>query len=181
MPTKTTKKTAAPPITELLHEDHLTVKDLFFQFEESEDDTEKETLVKKILKELYVHSTVEEEIVYPAVEDETEDAEDLVAEAENEHRVVKFLMAELSDMTADDEQFDAKVTVLCELVGHHIKEEEKEMFKKLRESDVDLEALAEEVMDRKQVLMQKPMPRMECSLSIEESKSKIKATNGKKR
>ncbi len=58
-------------------------------------------------------------------------------------------MAELSEMTADDDQFDAKVLVLCELVDHHIREEEKEMFKKLRESEADLEDLAEQVQNKK--------------------------------
>jgi hemerythrin superfamily protein len=127
---------------------------------------EKENLVKQILTELFIHSKVEEEIVYPAVKDKGEDAEDIIDEAENEHRVVKFMMAELSKMSAEDEQFEAKVTVLCELVNHHIKEEEKEMFKKLRESDADLNSLAQEVLTRKDELTAQPLPTMSCSLAM---------------
>lgn len=160
------KSSAAADVTSLLHDDHQKVRNLFFDFEKAEDDLEKENLVKQILTELFIHSKVEEEIVYPAVKDKGEDAEDIIDEAENEHRVVKFMMAELSKMSAEDEQFEAKVTVLCELVNHHIKEEEKEMFKKLRESDADLNSLAQEVLTRKDELTAQPLPTMSCSLAM---------------
>ena len=184
MATKTAKKAATLTVTELLHEDHLKVKDLFFQFTETESSDVKEQLVRQILTELFIHATVEEEIVYPAVEEEADDAEDLIDEAETEHHVVKVLMAELSKMTSQDDQFEAKVTVLCELVSHHIHEEEKEMFQKLRESDADLEELAEQVQERKQSLIGKPLPEMNVTLSIgSESKEsnvrKVVAKNGK--
>jgi hemerythrin superfamily protein len=184
MATKTAKKAATLTVTELLHEDHLKVKDLFFQFTETESSDVKEQLVRQILTELFIHATVEEEIVYPAVEEEADDAEDLIDEAETEHHVVKVLMAELSKMTSQDDQFEAKVTVLCELVSHHIREEEKEMFQKLRESDADLEELAEQVQQRKQSLIGKPLPEMNVTLSIgspntESSVRKVVTKNGK--
>ncbi len=166
MPRGKAKSTMTQEVTELLHQDHQKVRELFFQFSATEDGDEKENLVKQILTELYVHSTVEEEIIYPNVKEEADEGEELVDEAETEHRVVKFLMAELSEMSADEEQFDAKVTVLCELVNHHIREEEKEMFKKLRESGADLHELSEQVQERKQELQGQPLPSMECSLSI---------------
>lgn len=180
-------KSAAPEVTELLHEDHKKVRDLFFKFSKSEDNSEKDELVKEILTELFIHSTVEEEIVYPACEEEAEDTKNLVDEAENEHRVVKFLMAELSKMNAESDQFEAKVTVLCELVNHHIKEEEKELFKKLRESGADLNELAEQVEARKEELKGEPLPVMDASLSIggadedagEDEKEKEKEVNMK--
>lgn len=173
------KKAVMMEVTELLHEDHLKVRDLFFQFKKAEEEAEKEKLVKEILTELHIHSTVEEEIVYPTVEDEAEEGGELVDEAETEHRVVKFLMAELSEMSAEDDQFDAKVLVLCELVDHHIREEEKEMFKKLRESDADLEGLAEQVQERKEELKALPLPKMECSLEITEAVMKSAKTSKK--
>lgn len=168
MPRIKAKTAVASDITQLLHEDHQKVRELFFQFDKAEDEAEKEELVKQIITELYVHAKVEEDIVYPNVEEEAEDAQDLVDEAENEHRMVKYLMAELSQMTADEDQFDAKVTVLCELVTHHIREEEKEMFKKLRESGADLEELAQQVQEAKEELMAEPIPPMQASLSIGE-------------
>jgi len=166
MPRAKTK--TAIDVTELLHQDHMKVSELFFQFSKAEDDTEKEDLVKQILTELHVHAKVEEEIVYPSVEEEAEDGEELVGEANVEHRMVKYLMAELSEMAGDDEELDAKVTVLCELVKHHVREEEKEMFKKLRESGADLEELAEQVQERKEELMAEPLPTMNATLEIGE-------------
>ncbi len=139
-------------VIQLLHRDHQLVRELFFQFSQAEESKEKAELVKSILKELEIHAAVEEEIVYPAIREEAEDAEDMMDEADTEHHVVKLLMAELAKMKPSDDYFDAKVTVLCEMVDHHVKEEEKEMFEKMSESDLDLEALAQEVMARKQEL-----------------------------
>ncbi|HIA52789.1 MAG TPA: hemerythrin domain-containing protein [Candidatus Melainabacteria bacterium] len=160
------KAKTAMDVTELLHQDHMKVSELFFQFSKSEDEAEKEDLVKQILTELHVHAKVEEEVVYPAVEEDAEEGDELVGEAEVEHKMVKYLMAELSEMTGDDEELDSKVTVLCELVKHHVREEEKEMFKKLRESGADLEELAEQVQSRKEELMAEPLPTMKATLAI---------------
>jgi hemerythrin superfamily protein len=165
MISRKTKKPPVQPITELLHEDHQKVYDLFFKFDEAEKGSEKERILKQILMELYVHSAVEEEIVYPAVKEEGSDAEDLTEEAETEHRMVKYLMAELSNMKSSEDLFEAKVTVLCELVKHHVREEEKEMFEKLRESDAN-EELSRRVMERKEALMNKPMPSMKANLMV---------------
>ena len=166
MASRTTKQPSTLDITELLHEDHQRVRNLFFDFTAAETNSEKEKLVKQILTELFVHAKVEEEIVYPAVEEDAEEGEDLVDEAETEHKMVKYLMAELSEMRASDDKFEAKITVLCELVEHHVREEEKEMFKNLRESDADLEDLAAQVIARKQELMAQPLPKMESTLTI---------------
>lgn len=156
-------------VTELLHQDHMKVSELFFQFSKAEDESEKEDLVKQILTELHVHAKVEEEVVYPTVEDEAGEGEELVGEANVEHKMIKYLMAELSQMSGDDEELDAKVTVLCELVKHHVREEEKEMFKKLRESGADLEDLAEQAQERKEELMAEPLPAMSATLEIGEA------------
>lgn len=166
MPSVKAKNAVKLEITQLLHQDHVKVKELFFQFHEAEDESKKESLCKEILTELFIHSTVEEEVVYPVVQRKAEEGEELVDEAETEHRVVKFLMAELSKMEASDEKFDAKVTVLCELVSHHIAEEEKEMFKKLRDSGANLEKLGQEAQAKKEELMGQDFPAMEALLSI---------------
>ncbi|HEY9718325.1 MAG TPA: hemerythrin domain-containing protein [Trichormus sp.] len=176
-------KTNAKPktdVTLLLHEDHQKVRNLFFDFNNEKKESTKEALVKQILTELFIHATVEEEIVYPCTRKEADDADDLLDEAETEHHVVKFLMAELSNMTAKDDQFEAKVTVLCELVNHHVREEEKEMFKKLRESGADLEQLSEQVLARKAQLQQQPLPPMSSALSIGKKPAKQAASPAKK-
>ncbi|MBS1990885.1 MAG: hemerythrin domain-containing protein [Cyanobacteria bacterium SZAS LIN-3] len=153
-------------ITELLHNDHQAVRELFFAFSNSEDEGEKERLVKQILTELFIHAKVEEELVYPLLDDAGEDGEEIKGEAENEHRVVKFLMAEISQLDADSDELKSKITVLCELIEHHVKEEEKEMFEMLRESGNDLESIAEEVTKMKAQLKKEGLPAMKATLEI---------------
>jgi hemerythrin superfamily protein len=147
-------------VIQLLHDDHRKVKEMFFQYEQLKDHKDKEELVKTILKELYVHSAAEEEIVYPAVRKQAEDADCMMDEADTEHHVVKVLITELSEMKATDDHYDAKVMVLGELVDHHVKEEEKEMFHKMEEAEMDLEKLAEKVNERKMALQAEPIPKI---------------------
>ena len=161
---KPAKSLTAPDcmdVLHILHQDHQNVAELFFQYSELEKDdyTGKQALASEIIKELFVHAKAEEELVYPAVRKADHDAEDMMNEADTEHHVVKFLLSELSEMSAEDDHFDSKICVLGELVNHHVQEEEKEIFEALRESDVDLEALGEKVSKRKEELAQGPMPK----------------------
>lgn len=148
----------AEDILQVLHREHMKVDELFFQFAKSEDESEKKSLVEQITLALSLHAKVEEEIVYPEVRDGEQENEDLMDEAETEHHLVKFLIAELRHMNPSDEQYDAKVTVLCELVKHHVEEEEKEVFEKLKDSDADLNELGRKFLERKASLSQKPLP-----------------------
>ena len=87
-----------------------------------------------MLAALEVHTTLEEELFYPAVKQKTDrDGKDLVAEALEEHHVVTTLMAELKGLDPADERYDAKFKVLMETVTHHIEEEEGEMFPEAKE------------------------------------------------
>ncbi len=82
------------------------------------------------------------------------DGKELVAEAVEEHHVVKVLLGELSAMSAEDESFDAKVTVLMENVRHHVEEEESELLPQSEEllGDEELARLGEEMAARKKQL-----------------------------
>jgi len=146
-------------LLQILHKDHRTVSELFFQYSQKDQDKEKKAIVAEIIKELTLHAKAEEEIVYPAVRNGEEDVEDLMDEADTEHHVVKFLLAELGEMSPKDDHYDSKVTVLCELVKHHVDEEEKEMFEKIKLSDLDLDALGKEFLERKEALAKKPLPK----------------------
>jgi hypothetical protein len=157
--TKTRARTASrktPNAINLLMEDHANVRKMFKQFEkqhEKMEDAEKAELVQKICMELTLHAQVEEEIFYPAAREAIEE-QDLLDEAEVEHASAKELIAQLQSMQPGDELYDAKVTVLGEYVDHHVKEEEKEMFPKVRKARMDLEYLAEQIQERKQQAMQ---------------------------
>jgi hemerythrin superfamily protein len=150
-------------VTTILHKDHLKVLDMFFQYQLLETSKEKQALVEKVLKELFVHATIEETIVYPHVRKEAADYEGtdkLVDESEIDHHVVKVLMSELSVMQPDDELYDAKVCVLGELVRHHAQEEEKWMFPKMKETEMDLEKLAQNCLAKKEELQTMSMQEM---------------------
>jgi hemerythrin superfamily protein len=147
----------------LLTADHDKVQELFKQFDEIKDVTdarglqEKQRIVAAACAELTVHTRLEEEIFYPAVRGIIDDA-DLMNEAQVEHDGAKALIGQLGDMTAKNEMFNAKFTVLAEYVKHHIKEEQTEMFPKVRSGDVDLVQLGQRMAARKQELAQPTPP-----------------------
>ena len=75
------------------------------------------------------------------------------SDADVEHESIKQLVAEVEDSTPDDEHFDARVKVIGEYVKHHVKEEENELFPKLRDRDLDRRALGTQMAERKAELM----------------------------
>lgn len=147
-------KSASPDAIELLKEDHATVKKAFKEFEkiDHEDTATMKEMVTMVCNELKVHTTIEEEIFYPAVREAIED-EDLMNEAQVEHQSAKDLIAQLEGMEADDPLYAATFTVLGEYVQHHVKEEESEMFPQVKKAKLDLDALGEKMMARKETLM----------------------------
>jgi hypothetical protein len=137
----------------MLKRDHDNVKALFDQFEKAERKAEKQKIVKQALEELRIHSTLEEEIFYPAVREQLKNG--IMNEADEEHHVAKVLIAELDTIGSDNDHFDAKFTVLSESVRHHIKEEEDEMLPKARDLKIDFQALGEKMERRKAELKAK--------------------------
>ncbi len=137
----------------LLKADHRAVEDLFEQFENAKRDDSKEKLARQICQELIIHTIIEEEIFYPAVKEAVQ--EDMMEEAYVEHDGAKFLIAEIIAGSPDDPFYDAKVKVLSEEIKHHVKEEEQRdgMFAQARKSEVDLNALGEEMANRKAALL----------------------------
>ncbi len=99
---------------------------------------------------LTLHTMVEEEIFYPALRPADKNAADLLDEAAVEHAGAKDLIAQIQDMDPDDDLYDAKVKVLGEQVAHHVTQEEKEMFPKAEKAGLDLEALADDMLARKE-------------------------------
>ena len=136
--------------TDLLKKQHKEVKTLFKEIEDTEGARERRRLMDEISTALEAHTVIEEEMFYPAVRGlETQKAEEMVLEAYEEHHVVKLVLAELPKLDPDDERFEAKMTVLSELVEHHADEEEKEMFKLASKLGKDeLEALGEQMEER---------------------------------
>ena len=140
---------------QVLTEDHANVKKLFQRYEsakESASTVDKAALAEEICAELTAHATAEEEIFYPAVREALGNGE-LLDEAEVEHASAKELIAEIVGSHPDDALYDAKVKVLGEYIDHHVKEEEGEMFPKLRKAKLDLAGLGEAIGARKEEVL----------------------------
>jgi len=150
-----TKKSSKPDsqnaIT-LLRADHQKVTDLFENFEKSRATAKKKVIAQEICKELTVHATIEEEIFYPAAKAALNDTE-MVPEALVEHDGVKKLIAEIEG-SAEGEMFEARVKVLSELIKHHVKEEQTELFPAVKKTSLDLTALGAQLVARKTELLE---------------------------
>ena len=134
----------------LLKADHRQVEQWFEQFEKARDEGRKQELATNICNALKAHTMIEEEIFYPAFLEATDD-KDIHHEAEIEHDGAKQLIAKIETSSPDDDYFDSMVSVLSEMIKHHVKEEEQPggMFSEARKSDMDLDALGEQMAQRK--------------------------------
>jgi len=119
---------------DLLKEQHEEMSMLFRKFEKLEDGAtaERRELFVIIADRLSAHATIEEQYFYPSIK--TEQTEDLLREAVEEHLGVKRILADLLEMEPADEQFTAKMKVIMENVEHHIEEEEEDLFKLVRKA-----------------------------------------------
>jgi hypothetical protein len=139
----------------LLKSDHRAVEELFAKFENASGEGRKQQIAEQICTELKIHTMIEEEIFYPALDGKIE--EDTLSEAYVEHDGAKVLINDIMAGGPDDEFYDAKVKVLSEEIEHHVKEEEapsEGMFAQARKTDVDLVALRDQMMARKEELKQ---------------------------
>ena len=138
----------------LLKADHEKVAGILEKIDETTERATKgrEELFAQLKNELDIHTRIEEEILYPVLE-EFEETRDISLEAYQEHALVKQLLGELAAAPKDDEQWTAKFTVLKENIEHHVEEEEGEMFKKARKvlSEDEIENLGDRLQEAKQV------------------------------
>jgi hypothetical protein len=125
---------AAPDALTLLHSDHEEVAALFkTALDDAMASAAKKAAIAKLCLALTVHAKMEEKLFYPALRKAGKQKEkDSVLEAAEEHGCVKDLIAKIKRIRGRDETLEAKVTVLKELVEHHVKEEESEMFDEAR-------------------------------------------------
>jgi hemerythrin superfamily protein len=147
----------------MLKADHADVEKLFKRFEDLGPRAKKTkgNIADKVITALSQHAVIEEQLLYPALRDRLTDDDELVLEALEEHHVAKWLLSELDGMTPDDERFDAKFTVLAENVRHHVREEEGELFPKVRQEFTkgELDELGQALAAAKKVAPTRPHPR----------------------
>lgn len=150
--------TAKSDAIKLLTADHKEVKALFKKYnkmaEKGAGADDRQALAQQICMLLKVHTSIEEEILYPAARAAIDD-DDLLDEAVVEHASAKDLIKQIERMSPDEDLYDAKVKVLGEYIEHHVKEEEEELFPEVRKSEADLAELGAAMATRKQALMAK--------------------------
>ncbi len=156
----------------LLTADHNRVRGLFSQFEKAAADDDTAAMVElaaEMRTEIEVHTTIEEEIFYPAIRDLDDEIRDDVAEGLEEHHEVKVLMDELKDLGPDDPAWKAKWTVVMENVEHHAGEEESDLFPPVRgKTDADRRRELGVELDRRKGELGAPTMADRSDLSAEE-------------
>ena len=127
---------------------------MFGEFKNTRSQDRKRELAEQLCLALRTHTTIEEEIFYPAFIEATEETE-IHHEAEIEHAGAKHLIDEIESTGSEDDHFEARVSVLEEMIRHHVNEEEQRggMFSKAQSSDMDLRALGQQLKERKLELM----------------------------
>jgi hemerythrin superfamily protein len=129
-----TATAARTDVLKMLKDDHKKAKKAFQEFErlaKQDNGDDCQALVAQTCAELALHTTLEEELFYPAIRAALRE-QDLVDEAEVEHACAKTLIADLQQLTPEDRTYAATFKVLGEYVQHHVKEEESEMFRSSR-------------------------------------------------
>jgi hemerythrin superfamily protein len=136
-----------------LNKQHTQVDELFEKIENARSSQNKMKYFNEVADLLAVHASIEEKIFYPAVR--AKDTEDILLESLEEHLSIKRVIADLLETKADDETFDAKAKVLKDLVQHHVSEEKKEMFPKVKKlfNKEELEAIGQELANMAQGLV----------------------------
>jgi hemerythrin superfamily protein len=137
---------AGKDVLDRLKEDHREVEDLFRRFESATDAAREKAIASDICDALTRHAALEEQFFYPEVRDAIDEAS-MVDEAVVEHDAMKYLVDQIESGDLDDDMFRATVMVLKSHVEQHVEAEEKEIFREVRASDLDLEAIADEMDD----------------------------------
>lgn len=144
----------------LLRDDHELLRKLSKELAETTEkaiETRKK-LLKRLEAELKAHTTIEEELFYPAILDASDDVEDarMVAEGIEEHRACdKKVIPDLHKADPSTIAYSGEAKVLKDYIFHHLKEEEEEMFPRVREliGRKELQDLGEKMMARKKEVL----------------------------
>jgi hypothetical protein len=149
-----TAPVAADALT-LLTGEHRQIAELFEGFEGA-DLMRKTSIVDRICRTLRLHAQIEEEIFYPAAHAALAKYDETIEETDVEHASIKVLIRRIEESGPADEHYDTLVRVLGDYVKHHIAEEERELFPRLRGMDIDLLAVGAAMARRRSELNHRP-------------------------
>jgi len=118
-------------ILEHLMEEHRKAESLMQRLADSEEGPERDATLDELEEALRIHMTVEEQYIYPLVNSALD--EEKAEEAEVEHALARDGLSNLRELRAAP-GFGAAVAMLQGGIGHHVEEEEQEIFPQLREA-----------------------------------------------
>jgi len=157
---KTTTAPRAAPLTDaitLLKADHVEVRQLFDRFDElcatHADADSRQSLIENLCAVLTAHTMIEEELFYPAARGSVEDPR-LLDQAVEEHAQAKELIAQLVDASAGDALFNTRVRLLRDAIERHVADEESLLFPQVRNTRLDLQAMAAQMAARKEEILE---------------------------
>jgi len=119
---------------DFLTKEHEEAKALFERIEASADPAEKERLLAEVMAALRAHTKIEEEVLYPVIREQMKGGSKMFEEAMQEHQEAKKAMKELESLSPTEKDWQDHFEILMHGVLHHAKEEEAEMFPKMRET-----------------------------------------------
>lgn len=134
----------------MLKKDHRAVDEMFQAFENETDAMAKADIAFHVCKDLDLHMSLEEEIFYPEAMHLLDN--DMVDHAKEEHAEAKKVMAEILHMVTGPE-LDKKMSDLCNMIKHHVADEEDEMFPALEKANFDADHIGTRMEERKKELL----------------------------
>jgi hemerythrin superfamily protein len=132
----------------LLKDDHKEVQRLFKGFRAESDVRRRSELADEIVRALTVHAYLEDELLYPRIQQSLPELAFEMRRAHQEHHVAEVLCSELDQMDDDDPDLPAKMAVLTDLVTQHIHTEEQDWFPQVRAAfgRKELQAIGEQLL-----------------------------------
>ncbi|MBE0597096.1 MAG: hemerythrin domain-containing protein [Desulfuromonadales bacterium] len=121
-------------LIDTLRQDHQEVKQIFSALLDTDQPSRREELVEQLHREILPHMRAEERVIYPSLREHCQDCREEVLESLEEHHAARLVLNELEELAVDNERFRAKTMVLKEMVEHHLREEEKDLFEEMRKN-----------------------------------------------
>lgn len=147
-----------PDAVALLRADHKTLRRLLEAMKSATASTRQASLLAQVEREIKAHTTIEEELFYPAFRGAAETKKDrqMFHEATEEHRAADMVLKEVGAARGSVDIFSARAKVLKELIEHHAEEEETEMFPRARKliEPAELRRLGAAMAERKRTMKQ---------------------------
>jgi len=157
----------------MLESQHREMEELFDRLEKADRGDRKHKLFTQLADKLAVHASIEEEGFYPAVK--AKRTEDILLESLEEHLGIKRVLADLIDLDASDETFDAKTKILQQQVEHHVGEEEEDLFPKVKKifDEETLVAIAHQMALLQEELLAIGNPRLAVPALADEAEAEV--------